>query len=612
MALDRNSPEERSTYSEAERIDVIVDRFEQAWKAWQSGPPPKIADFVLQLGPEGGPKLVRELIRLDMAYCRKHGISRTLADYQRQFPHLVISADDFGESSRSEDTAVSAASGTEREPPPVPTQIGKYRVVLQLPSGGQAQAFRAIHPTLGRDVVIKRSHEQLNGLALDSDRLTAEGQVLSRLNHPALAKVHDLGIDNGHVYLVMEYIPGQTLERYGASRRLTPTDAALLVAEVAKAVESAHREGVVHQDINPRNVLVDTSERPRLIDFGLAWVNDAWNKPIEDIGGTPNYLSPEQAHHRREAIDARTDVFALGALLYYLLVGRSPIQGRDFQDAIQRARDCNYDREALTHPRVPSVLREVCLKAMQADPLERFSSAAEMGEALEAAAATITQAASKPAKSNRRLIMAAVASLVVVAVMVGGYAGWKSFLAPRVAPQLNVEVFRGDGYIALANAVPILTDEELRAKFVLPADMSAVLYMIDANGEASELHRWAANDVQRLVYYPSEHESFPLEGSPGTEALLLVRDPVENVVATDVSIKDMPSRGTWPALPDGVLVTLEMNGTTVAVSSSQERGAGAPKERRDSVLEIQASLDQLRHHLEGRCKGVTGMAFRHQ
>src|SRR5262249_19123518 len=158
------------------------------------------------------------------------------------------------------------------------------------------------------------------------EQIIREGRILASLTpHANLVRVYDLGFHEGRPFLVLEYISGRTLQQCGQDERLTPARAATLVAMLARGVDSAHKQGVIHQDINPRNAILDGLGEARLIDFGLAWFRPAWDESSAEArpdAGTPRYLSPEQADPGIGPVDVRTDVFGLGGVLYYLLTGR--------------------------------------------------------------------------------------------------------------------------------------------------------------------------------------------------------------------------------------------------------------------------------------------------
>src|SRR5262249_28605775 len=193
-----------------------------------------------------------------------------------------------------------------------PVTIGKYRVVAPLGEGGQGQVYRVVHPGLGKDLVLKLARRPIAADAAGRGRLTAEARLRGGLGPPHPVRVVDPAPRHDRPFLVMEYPPGVHLEQYAATRRLPPRAAAALVAELARVVDLLHRRGIVHQDIKPRNILIDAAGRPRLLDFGLARRHDAWSDgPDEPSGGTLMDMAPEQARDESGRLGPPGDTFAL-------------------------------------------------------------------------------------------------------------------------------------------------------------------------------------------------------------------------------------------------------------------------------------------------------------
>ncbi|MGO9467946.1 MAG: serine/threonine-protein kinase, partial [Isosphaeraceae bacterium] len=273
------------------------------------------------------------------------------------------------------------SESTAEDEPPIPATIGKYLVVGQFPRSGQAEVFRVVHPQLHRDLVLKLA---LKPIGEDGrSEIIADGKVLAELEHPNIVRLHDLDFHEGRPYLVMEYVRGRDLAQFAREERLTPRRAAALVAEVAGAVAFAHRRGIVHQDIKPRNILIDEAGRPRVIDFGLAWQQDAWSgSSAQSEGGTFAYMAPEQARVDLNRVRPLSDVFALGAVLYFLLTRKAPFDAPTPADSWARARGCDFDRSALKKPGIPRRLERICLKALDPEPQARYRSAAKLEQAL--------------------------------------------------------------------------------------------------------------------------------------------------------------------------------------------------------------------------------------
>ncbi|MEM9827880.1 MAG: serine/threonine-protein kinase [Planctomycetota bacterium] len=276
-----------------------------------------------------------------------------------------------------------------------PAMIGDYRVLNLIAEGGQGAVYRADHPTLHRQVVIKIAKHQLNADAQAA--LVAEGRTLATLDHPNLAKVHDLRFQDGRPYLVMEHIDGRSLANGLRSSAYTPEAAAKLVVKIARGIHHAHSHGVIHKDLKPANVVIrSTDGEPKVIDFGLAqartvYAEDAIN---DSVGGTIAYMAPEQARLYMTAtgqirpaddesmeLDARVDVFALGAILFHLLTGEPPYDGRSRRNRLQMAAEAEFDAAKLDG--APESLKKICLRAMAIDRDDRFAEANELADALE-------------------------------------------------------------------------------------------------------------------------------------------------------------------------------------------------------------------------------------
>src|SRR5262249_50915764 len=145
--------------------------------------------------------------------------------------------------------------------------IGRYRIVGELDSGGQASVYRAVHPTLPRDLAIKIAHESR---PIDHNLMQGDAAILCELDHSNLVRVYDLDVHEGRPFVAMEFVRGRNLKQVAEQSHPSARQAAAWVAEIARALEYAHRRGVVHQDVKPQNILLDESGRPRLIDFGMA------------------------------------------------------------------------------------------------------------------------------------------------------------------------------------------------------------------------------------------------------------------------------------------------------------------------------------------------------
>jgi serine/threonine-protein kinase len=277
--------------------------------------------------------------------------------------------------------------------------FGNYRAVEKLREGGMGAVYLAEHVTLGRKAAVKvllPAHGSRPDLM---ERLFTEARALANLSHPALVDVFDYGVTaDGAAYLVMEYLPGETLaERLARGGPLPVADALELGRQIASGVGAAHAQGIVHRDLKPDNVIlvpdpeVPGRERVKILDFGVAKLmtpslRDARATQPGLVVGTPDFMAPEQSRGCA-AVDHRADVYALGCLLYAALVGRPPFPYGDVGSVLAA-----HQREPVTAPRalvprLPAAVEAVVLRALEKRPEARFQSMDELGRALAALAA---------------------------------------------------------------------------------------------------------------------------------------------------------------------------------------------------------------------------------
>ncbi|HEY6548948.1 MAG TPA: serine/threonine-protein kinase, partial [Vicinamibacteria bacterium] len=216
---------------------------------------------------------------------------------------------------------------------PEPTEIaGRYVIDRKLGAGAFGTVYKAKDKILGRMVAIKTI--RLEGLAAQGAgleemllRFTREAQVSATLKHPNIVTIHDLGNADGLSYLAMEFIDGVGLEKLIQAGRMSVERTASLGAQVAEALEEAHKQGVVHRDIKPANIMVESRDRVKVTDFGIAKLTESADHltMTGSLLGTPSYMSPEQA--RGGNIDGRSDLFSVGCVLYEMLAGRKAFRG---------------------------------------------------------------------------------------------------------------------------------------------------------------------------------------------------------------------------------------------------------------------------------------------
>jgi formylglycine-generating enzyme required for sulfatase activity/tRNA A-37 threonylcarbamoyl transferase component Bud32 len=409
-----------------DRIDVVCDAFERQWLRAER---PRLEDYLNASGIHERSRLFRELLAVEVEYRHRASEVVTAAEYTSRFGDLARDVEAVFQSAASEtDTAkrvppegatpgglfnaVKAGKFAAEAPiDPLATTmtladvsglspLGKFRLVQVVGRGAFGEVYRAYDTELDRFVAVKLPrHSELD--SVETSRLLREAKNVSRLTHPGIVPVFDVGHNDSSCYIISEFVEGATLDEELLRRRFSFRESADLVAQVADALDHAHRAGVIHRDLKPSNILLDSHANPisssstsstsswrgapigklfpRIVDFGLGKrsLGGASLMAGEEVLGTPAYMSPEQAAGQSHSVDGRSDIYSLGVVLYQLLTGELPFRG-ELGQVLERVVHDPPRRPREINPAVPRDLEVICLKCMAKQRDARYFSASEV------------------------------------------------------------------------------------------------------------------------------------------------------------------------------------------------------------------------------------------
>jgi predicted Ser/Thr protein kinase len=337
----------------------------------------------------------------------------------------VIDAAATDETQTLSDVRAPAPAAASQEP--ARKTLGPYEIISELGRGGMGVVYRGRQPGLDREVAIKVMLGGNHATPEQQARFAREARAAGRLRHPRIVRVFDVGEHEGLPYIVMDFVPGRSLDDViGDAGPLDAGDAADLTRAVAEGMHHAHESGVIHRDLKPANVIIGGEGRPFVTDFGLAREVSAEGLTASGTAlGTPQYMAPEQA--RGEATDPRTDVYGIGAILYECLVGRPPFEGDSPLAVLARVIREDPVPPSRLALNVPRQLELICLTALAKEPERRYASAAALAEDCRRFLADEPIAASAPSlayrvrrgvRRHRAALLAAVAALLATCVAV--------------------------------------------------------------------------------------------------------------------------------------------------------------------------------------------------
>ncbi|MBI4328012.1 MAG: serine/threonine protein kinase, partial [Chloroflexi bacterium] len=312
----------------------------------------------------------------------------------------------------------------------LPPTFGDYELLEEIGHGGMGVVYKARQKSLDRIVALKLLLFGPHAPPESVKRFRAEAVATAALHHPNIVAIHEVGFGEGQHFIAMDYVEGRSLDKVIAEGGFRVADfrrSARWVKTVAEAVHYAHERGIMHRDLKPSNILMDAQDQPHVVDFGLAKrlvaqasppaVSPTSSRPTVDLSpaagtvegpagwkpatqqtgslryedeltvtgqvlGSPNYMPPEQASGKRGTLSRRTDVYALGAILYHALTGRPPLVGEGPADTVQQVLNVEPVSPRVLNPGVPRDLETVCLKCLEKEPGKRYATAQLLAEEL--------------------------------------------------------------------------------------------------------------------------------------------------------------------------------------------------------------------------------------
>jgi serine/threonine protein kinase len=381
------------TPSVAREMDRACDAFEAAWR---QGERPKMEVFLRAIDQTSRPRLLRELLRVELAYRRRAGETPTAPEYVALFPEDTALVEEVlhegaptvhhapaDTPTRGEQLPPPAADNTPAGTAPWPSVSG-YEILAELGRAGMGVVYKARQSSPPRLVALKMIRDGALAGPQHRDRFGKEVKALARFEHQNLVRIYEVGEHAGLPFFSMELAESGSLHHKLSGEPMRPREAAVLVRTIAGAVQYAHDKQVIHRDLKPSNILLAADGRPMVADFGLAKLLDSESRltPSEAVLGTASYMSPEAALGAAADALPTADVYSLGAILYEILTGRPPFRGPNWQATVQQVIVGDPEPPSRLREEVPAELEAVCLKCLEKEPAQRYPSARELADDL--------------------------------------------------------------------------------------------------------------------------------------------------------------------------------------------------------------------------------------
>jgi serine/threonine protein kinase len=593
--------------ADTERLDRICLDFEDAWQAGQT---PDLATYLNGVRGAERSFLLRELLLLEVDYLRRRGQQPTAEQYFELFPDdqgIVADVFDVAKHSRESQLAIGH-------------RIGRYVIESTLGSGSFGTVYKAWDNDLERMVALKIPKLDRFVDPGELETFVEEARTTAKLDHPAIVPVLDVvrDVELGPI-LVMQFIEGCSLRDRILAEPPSMTEAVELLAQVAEAMDYAHRRGFVHRDLEPRNILLGADGRPHITDFGLAIHESTQRAKEGESAGSLAYMSPEQVRGDSHWLDGRADVWALGVIMYELLAGRRPFTGRNFEELASEIfvrepkplRQINAD--------IPIELEQICLTCLSKNIAGRYATARDLADALRSAIHRSTAHApigiapanirSTPNSSTVRptpwICIAVSLFLSVILLAFGIQAGTWLLRKPPLAAVSDIELtvwseqdeFRGRINRRNHEASPLQTGDKIRLSVALDAPAYLYVLWIGVDGDVTPIYPWTGGKWDRpkneqpvtsINLPPSANSTWQVRPGPsGTEtimAFLATRPLPSDYSITHISPSIHPQQNNKASEPlwfeDGKIVSLPS-------PTTRSPGVSAPVSLNDVVISNQ-------------------------
>jgi eukaryotic-like serine/threonine-protein kinase len=443
----------------------------------------------------------------------------------------------------------------------VGAKFGPYEIIAPLGTGGMGEVYRAKDTRLGRDVAIKILPKELSADPARKLRFEREAKTISGLNHPNICTLHDVGSQDGVDYLVMECVEGETLAARLQKVPMPLEQVMRYGAQIADALDKAHRAGIVHRDLKPGNVML-TASGAKLLDFGLAkaaatqissltLTSAVPTNPVTQEGtivGTFQYMSPEQVEGKE--LDGRSDIFSLGAVLYEMVTGQHAFEGKSQLSVASAILEKEPATISSLKPLTPSTLERTIKKCLEKLPDDRWQSASDLASQLkwnaEAGLPSSSTAGATGRGPKAGTIYAGLVLVAAIAIALAGLAWWRSSV-PREKSVVRFSMMRPASEAILTNTGPALA---------LSSDGSRIVFVV-AHGKSSQLAVRDLSSFDAKLIPGTEGAQTPFFSPDGEwlgfmAAGKLRKISVSGGPAIDLADLQNPIGGTW--LVDGTIV----------------------------------------------------------